>query len=321
MRPAGFPVGSVRAAFRLVARVGRRIREEGFKRYVATRWGLGLHRYYLARIVRRGRLKANSIMVAGYSLTLPPNRSGIVEELLLFGVHEPVASSLYSRLLSEGDVVLDVGSNLGYYMAIASRAIGPSGQIWAFEPDPELWKVASKNAMTLSCKAVVWNMAVADRTGVATFYRSAMPNWGTLNYSPYLRPVDSTEVDCVRLDDLCARQRIRPTVIRMDIEGGEVAALAGARAVLEEYCPKLFIEIHPFLMPSSSLHALLEVFADSGYRTLTIVERTMDWPWVTPSRRCKAVRTETIQGLLSSAKNGKVPPVFSVLAGHPEARA
>lgn len=319
MRPAGVTAGSLHLALQLLTRVGGRIREEGFARYVATRWRLGLHRYYLARIIHRRRLRAKSVRVDGYSLTLPLSRSGIVEELLLFGTHEPLASSLYFRLLSEGDVVLDVGSNLGYYMAVASRAIAPSGQIWAFEPDPELWEVASKNATELACQAIVLDMAVADRSGVATFYRSAIPNWGSLNYSPYLRLVDSTEVNCVRLDDFCARQRIRPTVIRMDIEGGEVAALAGAKGVLEEYCPKVFIEVHPFLMPTSSLQALLELLASSGYKAFTVVDRTMDYPWVTPSRRRKAVRVETIQGLLSSAKNGQVPPAFSLLACHPRA--
>lgn len=63
------------------------------------------------------------------------------------------------------------------------------------------------------------------------------------------------------MDDYCARERVRRTVIRMDTEG-EAAASAGGKAVLPRIPPG--VEIHPFLILINSVRGLLELLAASG---------------------------------------------------------
>src|SRR5690606_12887908 len=101
------------------------------------------------KFLNKSRLAADHAEVNGHQLGLPNRRSGIVEELLLYGVHEPVATQNYSRALRPGMNILEVGTNLGYYLAIASRQVGPTGCIVGFEPDPELFRIATKNSVGL----------------------------------------------------------------------------------------------------------------------------------------------------------------------------
>ena len=55
---------------------------------------------------------------------LHPSGRGVSEEMAFFGTHEPVATEAYLEHLREGDHVLDVGANLGYYLLLAARSAG-----------------------------------------------------------------------------------------------------------------------------------------------------------------------------------------------------
>jgi FkbM family methyltransferase len=160
------------------------------------------------------------VTIAGYKLILPSMRSGIVKELQLFGIHEPMATKFYTKLLQPGDVIIDVGTNLGYYLAVASKCIGSNGIIYGFEPDPHLYRCAQENAKLLPSIIFLLNVAVSDRSGSINFYRSFIPNYGSVLYSKELKPRETIRVNTISLDEFCKSRKIIPDVIRMDIEGG-----------------------------------------------------------------------------------------------------
>ncbi len=65
-------------------------------------------------------------------------------ELATREIYEPMETGIFLKDVRTGGVVLDIGANIGYYTLIAARLVGPAGRVYAFEPDPENFKLLKK---------------------------------------------------------------------------------------------------------------------------------------------------------------------------------
>jgi predicted methyltransferase len=83
--------------------------------------------------------------------------------------------SLLNKYIRKGDVVLDIGANIGFYTKILSALVGEQGKVYAFEPDATNFSHLKKNAGHLK-NAVLINKAVSDKTGKITLYQSDLLN-------------------------------------------------------------------------------------------------------------------------------------------------
>jgi len=297
-----------------LSNIRRGLMHEGPIQYFRRIYRLGRYRYFMQRIKASNRLNSKHALVNGYQLLLPVRRQGIVEELLLFGSHEPVCTKLYRDRLRPGDVVLDVGTNLGYYLAIASSVIGSTGCIFGFEPDKELFSCAIENAGILNCQIQIQNLAVSAKPGTVLFHVSEVANWGSIRKSDILKPDLSVEVDSVSIDSFCAKNSIMPSMMRMDIEGGEVEALNGANDVLTNGRPNLFIELHTVLISRIELLQILDLLSLWGYKRYVLVDRYYDWPWSTKRARKEAVTSISHAEFKERALNGRLPNVVGVFS-------
>ena len=80
--------------------------------------------------------------------------SAVATHLFVSKTWEPEETKLVSRLLEEGDVFVDVGANLGYFTLIASDAVGKTGRVFAFEPEPNNFSLLQKNVEVNKCANV-----------------------------------------------------------------------------------------------------------------------------------------------------------------------
>jgi len=297
---------------RRLHKIGTAIRSEGATAYVRRILWLGRYRHFAIRVLRHSHLKKNTVRIFGTNLTLPPRRrKGIAEELLLYGVHEPAATAQYQRLLSPGMAVVDVGTNLGYYLAVASARLGSEGRIIGIEADPELYEIASLNAEQMEANITVLHAAISDSAGEADFYPSEISNWGSLRRDSALQQSAPVRVQTITLDMLCEQQNVNPDAIRMDIEGLEAAALAGAERVLRQR-PIIFMELHLYILTPEEK----EFIADrlSAYTRFLVIDRYYDWPFSSAVARRRARRCLGATELRTFMFQAEAPPVVSLFA-------
>ena len=156
------------------------------------------------------------------------------------GTFEYEKRLIFERTVKKGSIVFDVGAHAGFYTLLASALTGQAGMVYAFEPLP-------KNALYLRehlrlnrvTNVVVVEAAVADTAGTAPFQESRNSTMGQLCSQ------GSLQVRTVVLDELCLQGGLPlPAHIKIDVEGGEMAVLAGARSVLRTAHPTIFLSAH-----------------------------------------------------------------------------
>jgi FkbM family methyltransferase len=300
------------AFFRMVGKASRHLTERGpgsFFREVV--WRLHYERLLWRR---RQRARRHETVPAAISFQekefdLHPSLAGLSEELLMFGIHEPLATSLYLENLSPGDHVLDVGANIGYFPLVTSRAIGPSGRLLGFEPSPDVIEILKRNIQQAGATNVeVFPWAIGSKNEIAQFHQSEVPNWGSLIWDDTLLPTRSIAVEVKRVDDIVQKvPGFHPTVLRMDVEGGELMVLAGAQEVLREYKPFLFIEVHTFALGWEAVRSALVGLRNLGYSSGVVIERTWDQPWMSKWMRESRHWRGTMDALLLRMESPKDP--------------
>ena len=169
------------------------------------------------------------------------------------GWYDRESAALLQALCRPGMTVFDVGANVGYFTLLLSRAVGLTGKVIAFEPDPSNLTNLRRNLRANAMDNVsVLAAAVTDKEGEACFESAA--SMGRVCATGAL----SVRTCC--LDDFSS-----PYVVKMDIEGGEVTALLGAERILNEGRTAWLIEIHgDCLTPCSN------ILLQAGYRLKTI---------------------------------------------------
>ena len=266
----------------------------------------------------RAGAKPVTVSFLDQEFELHPSGKGLSEELLLLGAHEPVCTRVYLQHLREGDHVLDVGSNLGYYALLAARAVGPAGRVLGFEPAPDVFTILARNVARSGLTNVrVFPWAISDQSKAIEFYGSEIPSWGSLIRERNLLQARATTVPAKKLDDLLGEfPEFRPTVLRMDVEGGELMALEGAQGLLRKYKPRIFVEIHPFAFAWRRAHEMIVRLRDMGYSSGVVIERIWDEPWASSwmrERRHWAGSTEKLIETIESRNDALNTGVFSML--------
>ena len=87
------------------------------------------------------------------------------------GIWEPFETSLLLGLLRTGDVFVDVGANIGYFSVLAASCVGDTGKVFAFEPDPENFRLLVANTALngVECRVRPVAAALSDAAGQGQF--------------------------------------------------------------------------------------------------------------------------------------------------------
>jgi FkbM family methyltransferase len=149
---------------------------------------------------------------------------------------EPDEQAVMQRFVKPGQVVYDIGANIGLHTALLSSIVGPSGRVCAFEPNPRLIPALTLTVVGMT-NAKLFTLALSNSDGDADLF---IPEGGnnmnaSLAFWTGERRGRVTKTRCVRatVDRLVERQHLPvPNFIKCDVEGAEPQVFQGATQVL-----------------------------------------------------------------------------------------
>jgi FkbM family methyltransferase len=140
-----------------------------------------------------------------------------------------------------GSMVLDVGANVGFFTLRFARWVD-IGEVIAIEPEEKNYRALEA---ALERNGLQRNVRVLKAVATATA-GTAHIDINPIHPADHKLSVDGTgvRVDAVRLDDLVDRNGLlRPSLIKIDVQGAEMLVLQGAADILRLYRPALFVEL------------------------------------------------------------------------------
>ena len=209
----------------LAARVVGRVPPRLLRRWPAGLLVLNRALKRQPRAFARSRTR-DGFVVAGHTSDL------IQRYLHVFGVWEPNLTAWLRGHLREGDVVVDVGANVGYFSLLAATRVGRAGRVLAFEPVPSIADALDANVRRSALPVEVHRTAVGDEAGSTEVFRSAGTNLGRSG-TAVLDGTSEGTVTVVRgADAVPAELWPRVRFVKVDVEGDERAVLRGLEPLL-----------------------------------------------------------------------------------------
>ena len=180
------------------------------------------------------------------------------QTLLKTGILEREQTKLFIENIKEGMTIIDIGANIGYYTLIAAKLIGKrKGKVYAFEPELSNFNLLIKNIKLNNYKNVIPILkAVSDQNGQIKLFLSESNREGHRIYN-FKEGRRFIKVETITLDNFFKNKEKEIDVIKMDIEGAEIAALKGMNNILKvNQKLKLFIEFNPFILSKGSFNPI-----------------------------------------------------------------
>jgi FkbM family methyltransferase len=204
--------------------------------------------------------KGMALTFRGVSLYLRPDfPSGLrfIKEL----VADDVYGGFQTSPRGGKNIMLDVGANIGLFSldrCLRDIHLG----VYCFEPHPETFSLLRINVELnkLSERIHVCHCAVSDHAGVAQIIAGRQSNMAKTIESPAQSAPGAVEVPCWTLDAFCAQNKIKPTFLKVDVEGHEVAVLKGARQILKDI-DEIILEYHSERLAA----ACKQLLVDDGF--------------------------------------------------------
>lgn len=187
--------------------------------------------------------------------------------------------------LHPGDLVLDVGGNVGQYTVLFGSLVAPNGKVVAFEPDPLSKKMLARNVALngFSDRIQIEELALFDTNGTHSFFSAGGEATASLvaaasggGKGTSVSGGQEFTVKTMRLDDYLSSKNLKsPDWIKLDAEGAEINILNGARDVLQSQA-KIICELHPYAWPSfgTSFEELMSLVEESG-RTISYLDSSL----------------------------------------------
>jgi FkbM family methyltransferase len=181
----------------------------------------------------------------------------IDQTILKYGFFEAVTTEWITKSLREGDVMVDVGANIGYMSLVGRAAVGTKGTVWAIEPTQYAYQKLQRNIALnqwTNIKAVkmafsTFTQAQVDITFNPTEYLTGSQNsmrssWALEKNKIGTQQQDKDYCDFMPLDDFVEKNNItKINLLKIDVDGHEKSVLLGGLKTIKKFLPKIILEI------------------------------------------------------------------------------
>jgi len=203
-------------------------------------------------------------------------KEGIDLAIYILGGFEVRTLHHYKSLINEGDVVLDIGANIGSHTLPLANLVGVTGKVYAFEPTNYAFEKLQTNIALnpvlisrISSHQIMLTAADSDALPEAIYSSWPLESADDLHGIHHGRLMDTKGCLTSSLDTFVLETKIkRIDFMKLDVDGNEFDVLAGAKNVLTKWKPKLMLELAPHgydLLPHR-FDQLLAGLWDMGYQ-------------------------------------------------------
>jgi len=170
----------------------------------------------------------------------------LYRRLFLYGEYEPLVMSAIEKMILKGELVVDIGANVGIITALMGRLVGGAGKVFSFEPVPFLYK---QLAVTISLNhlseiVIPESMAVSDQSIEKVIIYVPDNASNACSSLKVDRPVSATPYECmtITLDQaLVDFLPSIPVLVKVDVEGAEMLVLQGANHLSSGERPPIWV--------------------------------------------------------------------------------
>ena len=216
--------------------------------------GRGLDRFCLVRkatdIIYRRSAKGKKVIlcnIQGSKMLLDASDLVVSKTLYFTGVWEKEVTSLIKVITKQGMVFVDIGANIGYFTLLGAKLVGKTGKVFAFEPDVNNYALLTKNIeLNMYDNVALANKAVTNRVNTANLFIDT-ENSGNHKLWASSKEQEQVSVGTTSIDSFLESYNVCSSIIvKMDIQGAEMAALQGMDKLIRANPDiKLIIEFWP----------------------------------------------------------------------------
>lgn len=219
-------------------------------------YGTGISKYGIIRNVHNKIVQtvaSNEISVFGYKMFIDDEHKA---DYGIMNIEKNKEFQLMKKSIKNGDTVIDIGANVGFYTLFFRSLVGEKGKIISFEPEPNNFSMLKKNIEINNFENIeIFQYALGSEEKKISMKLSESVGQHTVDIDGDL------EVRCMKLDDIVEKADF----IKIDAEGYEVEILNGMKEILKKDI-KLFVEFYyKLLKKNNSPGELLDILLDNNF--------------------------------------------------------
>jgi len=221
-----------------------------------------------------------------FQFKLKPNlkinlyKDSVLSKAIFLGFEEE-ETSFVNNILENGDIFIDIGSNVGLFSLIASQKVGKEGKVISFEPYPLTYERLVENTKINSLGNIdVRNLGLSNKKEKLKFYFShnGYDAWNSFAPSKDDKLSGMIHVPVSTIDfELKEIDKSKVKLVKIDVEGWEKFVLMGGENFFRNYSPLIMVEFTEFNTLNAG-YPVLEIYDllnDWGYDWFRISERTL----------------------------------------------
>lgn len=182
---------------------------------------------------RHGRFLAN------------PNDIYLGRSMITYGEFSEREWHLLNQLVHPGNIVIEAGANMGSFTVPIAKNVGAGGMVFAFEPQAIVFQQMTANvALNDLINVQTFNAGCGSEPGwmnLARLNPQSEMNFGGVSLDK-IQTDAGIRVRIEKLDDMIDPPRLN--LIKADVEGMELEVLNGAKGLIEQHRPILYLECH-----------------------------------------------------------------------------
>lgn len=157
------------------------------------------------------------------------------------GIFEKENLEYFGSLIKPGNIILDIGANIGIYSLMASVKTGNIGKVYSFEPaDWAINRLKENIRLNKFENIEVIDKAISDISGISDFFICDDDAYNSIGNKPMREVREVKKVEITTIDDfLSSRSISHVDIIKIDTEGADYLVLKGAKQLLSSSSPPI----------------------------------------------------------------------------------